>query len=289
MRENCRKRLSVLLALVLLVSLCACGAPAAAEPSSPESGSPSSETEIPSGQPEAEPEPKPEPEPEPGVARDFKPGIPRQDLSVQEVIDRVIDSYYVGSGEVDGPYKGSIPTPGPVIGAPIYWYTTDTGDRESMEALLEHLQTGAGLVPRLKKENWVYSIVYDDNGYICGHVETSLESEVIVAADTFSAEEAELYRRDFRWPELLEAAITEGKFEYPDKLRMRACDFVGFAIGAVLYDGGPEYFVPTNGEALHSVPFEVGKLYPMDELADLLYDHLDELFGYPPVNTGAKG
>lgn len=274
MKGNCRKKLAVLLALVLAVSLCACNASAPAEPSSPESGSPSSQPEASSSQPEPEPEPEPEVE---------------LDRPVEEIVERIMDYYYAGSGEVDGPYKGSIPTPGPTIGAPIYWYTTETGDKESMEALLEHLQTGAHLVPRLKLEDWVYSIVYDDNGYICGHVQTSTVTEQIAAADSFSAEEAEIYRRDFRWPELLETAITEGKLEYPNDARMRACEFVGFATGAVLYDGGSEYFIPTNGEALHAVPFEVGTLYPVRDLADMLYSHLDELFDYPPMNTGAMG
>lgn len=34
------------------------------------------------------------------------------------------------------------------------------------------------------------------------------------------------------------------------------------------------------------VPVEAGKLYPMGELADALYEHLDELFDYPSANTG---
>lgn len=61
MRVNGQKMLTVLLALVLAVSLCACAA-GPAEPLSQESGSRSGQLETSSSQPEPEPEPEPGPQ-----------------------------------------------------------------------------------------------------------------------------------------------------------------------------------------------------------------------------------
>lgn len=58
MGKICRK----LLALVLLVSLCACAANTPAGPSSQENSSPSSRSQAPFSQPEPEPEPEPGPQ-----------------------------------------------------------------------------------------------------------------------------------------------------------------------------------------------------------------------------------
>ena len=58
-----------------------------------------------------------------------------------------------------------------------------------------------------------------------------------------------------------------------------------FATGALLYDDTREYFIPTVGDAMHTVEFEVGTLYPVPELAAMLMDRINELFDYPPVNN----
>lgn len=274
MKENCRKLLAALLVLVLLVSLCACAA-ASSEPSSPESGSPSSRSEVPSGQPEPEPE------------------DPKTPMEI------IMDSYYLGEQPEVQP--GDVALPGPVVGRVAPWYTTDTGDRETLEALLEKLQNGERLSDNLTeetsltmqgaKEPWGEALVYGEDGEVCGHVRVSLISgEIMGMMDYSDANEdffPDFYRNDFRWPELLETAISEGKLD-PDTAKLKACEFASFATGAMLYDDSREYFIPTNREALHSVEFEVGTLYPIDELAEMLYDHLDQLFGYRPVNTSVK-
>ncbi len=100
----------------------------------------------------------------------------------------------------------------------------------------------------------------------------------------FIQESAGLYRQDFRYPELLETAIQEGKID-PATAGLKYCDIVDFATGALLYDDTREYFIPTVGDAMHTVEFEVGTLYPVPELAAMLNDRMDELFDYPPVNN----
>ena len=279
MRENCRKRLSVLLALVLLVSLCACGAPAPAEPSSPESGGSTGQPEISSNQPE--PETRPE--------------------EHKTAVDMIMESYYQDEHpEVKA--NDTVPLPGPVVGRVAPWYYTDTGSRETLEALLEKLRNGERLSDNLTaetsltmnaaREPWGEALVYDEAGEVRGHARVSLVTgEVLAAWDYSDANEdffPDFYRNDFRWPELLETAIAQGQLD-PDTAKLAACDFVSFATGALLYDDSREYFIPTNRTALHRVDFTVGTLYPVPELAQMLQDNIDVLFGYPPMNTGAKG
>lgn len=267
MRKNYRKMFAALLALVLAVSLCACAAKAPSGPSSPEGGSPSSRSEDLSSQPGPELEPKPE----------------EADIAVEDIIDDIMDTYYlVDYPEVDR--DGFIPDD-LRVGRLAHWHTTNSYDIEAMEALLEKLRNGEKLADELQGENYWKAMVYDSDGNLCGSVDVSTIDHKVVAS---GLDGDATFRWDFRWPELLETAVAEGKID-PDTARLRACEFVNFAVGAVLYDDSREYFIPTNGEAMHLVPFEVGTLYPVPELADMLYDHLDELPGYPSMNTGAKG
>lgn len=284
MRRSCRKLLAVLLALVLLASLCACAVTAPAEPSAPEGGGPSRQNEPShSCAPPREPEPEPE-----------EPKTP---------MDIIMDSYYLDKPlEIQSDETDVFALPGPVVGRVAPWYTTDTGGRETMEALLEKLQNGERLVDNLSEETsrtmqgtrepWGEALVYGEDGEVCGHVKVSFVSGEIMGtmdySDAIEEFSPDFYRDDFRWPELLEAAIAEGKLD-PDSAQLRTCEFVSFATGAVLYDDSREYFIPTNRTALHRVDFEVGTLYPMDELVEMLQNNIDVLFGYPPMNTGARG
>lgn len=267
MKENCRKLLSVLLALALLVSLCACSSAAPAKPSSQANSSPSGQSEAPSSQPEPEPESGPE----------------ETDIPVGDVVDDIMDSYYLFyAPTID--YDDMIPSD-LYVGGLVRWYTTDSYDMEAMEALLEKLRNGEKLADDLQEEVCWKAMVYDSDGNLCGSVDVSAIDYKVVSAG-LNGEET--FRWDFRWPELLKTAVAEGKID-PNTARLRACEFVNFATGALLYDDNREYFIPTNREAMHTVPFEVGTLYPVPELADMLYDHLDELPGYQSMNTGAKG
>lgn len=271
MRKNCRKLLAVLLGLALVVSLCACGGQAATEPSSPESDSSSGQSE-----PEAAPE-------EPKTA-----------------VEIIMDSYYQDEHpEIKA--DDAHPLPGPVVGRVAPWYTTDTGDREKLEALLEKLRNGERLSDNLTAETslvmggaeepWGEALVYDEAGEVRGHAQVSLVTgEVLGVWDYSDPNEdffPDFYRNDFRWPQLLETAIAEGKID-PDNAKLTACNFASFATGAVLYDDQREYFIPTNRTALHRVDFEVGIiLYPVPALAEMLQESIDVLFGYPPMSTGA--
>lgn len=268
MRKNCRKMLAALLALVLAVSLCACSGAAPAGPSSQENSSPSSQSETPSSQPESEPEPESSPK---------EAGIPMEDA-----IENIMNSYYLFySPAID--YNDMIPSD-LGVGVLMRWHTTDSGDKEAMGALLEKLKNGEKLADNLQTEDIWKALVYDSEGNLCGSVDVSAVDHKIIAAG-LNGEET--FRWDFRWPELLETAIAEGKID-PGTARLRACEFINFAVGAVLYDDSREYFIPTNGEVMHSVPFEVGVLYPVPELAEMLQDNIDVLSGHSSMNTGAK-
>lgn len=267
MRKSCRKTLAALLALALLVSLCACSSAAPAKPSSQANSSPSGQSEAPSSQPEPEPESGPE----------------ETDIPLEDVVDDIMDSYYLFyAPTID--YDGMIPSD-LYVGGLVRWHTTDSYDMEAMEALLEKLRNGEKLADDLQEENIWKAMVYDSDGNLCGSVDVSAIDYKVVSAG-LNGEET--FRWDFRWPELLETAVTEGKID-PKTARLRDCEFVNFATGALLYDDSREYFIPTNREAMHLVPFEVGTLYPVPELAKTLQDNIDALSGYPSMSTGAKG
>ena len=135
----------------------------------------------------------------------------------------------------------------------------------------------------LKRYTETVLLAYDSDGKIAGHGDTNEDFEM-GSFSAFIEESADLYRQDFRYPELLETAIREGKID-PATAGLKYCDIVDFATGALLYDDTREYFIPTVGDALHTVEFEVGALYPVPELAAMLMDRINELFDYPPVNN----
>lgn len=260
MRNNCRKMIAALLGLVLAVSLCACAAETK-EPSSSESGSPSSQSEAPSNQSEPEPE--------------------ETDIPMEDAIDDIMDGYYLfASPAID--YNGMVPDD-LMVGGLVRWNTTESGDKKSMEALLEKLQNGEKLADNLQTEEYWKAMVYDGDGKLCGSVDVSAVDYKVIAA---GLDGEETFRWDFRWPELLESAIEHGELD-PNTAKLKACEFAGFATGALLYDDSREYFIPTNRQALHAVSFQEGFIYPMDELVGILSEHIDELFGYLRMATGA--
>lgn len=267
MRKNRLRYFAALLALALS-ALCACAPAAPAEQTPPPESSAPGQPETPSSQPEAAPEPESQPEPE-----------PEEPKSPAEVI---LDSYYLA----DAPeLKGAdiIYTPGVTVANTrlIPKYTTGTSGREELQQLLEKLLSGEKLADHLQPEGRYYALAYDAGGKISGHVEVDAGFEIGMFS-YFIEESAPLYRWDFRYPELLEDAIREGKID-PDTAQLKFCNIVDFATGALLYDGEREYFIPTVGDALHTVPFQVGTLYPVPELAETLHSRIDELFGYAPV------
>jgi len=264
MRKRSLKRLALLLALALS-ALCACakapaerGDPSRPEPQSSQSSAPAPE-ESSSGQPEpAEPE------------------EPEEPKSPAEII---MDSYYLD----DHPEVKDTFQTGLTAGRLVPEYTTGTNGKEEMLALLEKLQAGEKLADLLKFDKEYYALVYDSKGILSGHVGINENFEAS-SFSNFTEESAPLYRWDFRSPELLEEAIAEGKID-PDTAQLKFCNFVDFATGALLYDGNQEYFIPTVGEALHTVEFQVDTLYPVPELAEMLQSRIDELFGYAPVQN----
>ncbi len=202
----------------------------------------------------------------------------------RDPVAAIMNSYYLdGAPELKG--TDIIDVPG-VTGDNtrlVPRYTTGTSGREEMQALLEKLLAGEKLGDHLLFDKRYYFLAYDSDGKIAGHGDTNEDFEM-GSFSAFIEESADLYRQDFRYPELLETAIQEGKID-PATAGLKYCDIVYFATGALLYDDTREYFIPTVGDALHTVEFEVGTLYPVPELAAMLNDRMDELFDYPPVNN----
>ncbi len=202
----------------------------------------------------------------------------------RDPVAAIMNSYYLdGAPELKG--TDIIDVPG-VTGDNtrlVPRYTTGTNGREEMQALLEKLLAGEKLGDHLLFDKRYYFLAYDSDGKIAGHGDTNEDFEM-GSFSAFTEESADLYRQDFRYPELLETAIREGKID-PATAGLKYCDIVDFATGALLYDDTREYFIPTVGDAMHTVEFEVGALYPVPELAAMLMDRINELFDYPPVNN----
>jgi len=244
------------LTALLLAGLCAC-APAGQAPS----GDPGS-TPPPASVPAPE-EPSSQPE-------QSQPEAPKSPAEV------MMDSYYLDNApEIKDGYD-MITSRGLTMGRLAPEYTTGTSGREEMLALLEKLQAGEKLADLLQPEGRYYALVYDGDGKIAGDIEVG-EDLKIGAFSEFIEESAPLYRQDFRFPELLEETLATGKID-PDTAKLKFCRFADFTTGALLYDGNQEYFIPTVGDAMHTVEFEVGTLYPIPELAATLQNRVNELF-----------
>lgn len=265
MNQKVRKIFVLLLALAL-AALCAC-APAEKAPAEsaasgqPEPSSSSQPAPVPESPSQSEPEAEPEPEKTPA--------------------DVIMDSYYLDDApEIRDSYHMITPQ-GLHLDRLIPEYTTGASGEEEMRRLLENLLAGEKLSDHLLFDKRYYALAYDNEGKIAGHVELD-EGFEIGSYSYFIEESADLYRWDFRYPELLESAIQEGKID-PSTAQLKFCHIVGFATGALLYDGTREYFIPTVADALHTVEFQVATLYPVPELAETLHSRIDELFGYAPV------
>jgi len=262
MRKSSLKRLAVLAALALS-ALCACapaapaGSDTASQPAPPETSSPS-RREPPSSQSAPAPEESAEPE---------EPKSPAE---------MIMDSYYLEDAPEGKDSYDMITSQGLTVGRLAPMYTTGTSGKEEMLALLEKLQAGEKLAGLLQPEGRYYALVYDGGGKIAGHIEVG-EDFTIGMFSEFIEASAPLYRRDFRFPELLEDAVAEGKID-PASAKLRFCNFADFATGALLCDGEQEYFIPTVGDALHTVEFQVGTLYPVPDLAAMLQSRITELF-----------
>lgn len=260
--KKSRQRLSVVLLALALAALCAC-APAEkapAESAAPGQPEPSSSSQ-PAPAPESPSQPEPEAEPEPS----------------KSPVDAILDSYYLD----DAPeLKGSdiIYVPGVTVDNTrlVPEYTTGTSGRQEMRTLLEKLLAGEKLADHLLFDKRYYALAYDSDGKIAGHVELD-EGFEIGSYSYFIEESADLYRWDFRYPELLESVIQEGKID-PDTAGLKFCNFADFATGALLYDSTREYFIPTVRDAMHTVEFQVATLYPVPELAEMLQSRITELF-----------
>jgi len=263
MRKRSLKRLAVLLALTLS-ALCACAPAVPAESGDPSRPEPQSQSSQSVSVPEESSSGQPEPE---------EPAEPEEPKSPAEII---MDSYYLDDApEVKDSYD-MITAKGLTMGRLAPMYTTGTSGEEEMLALLEKLRAGEKLADLLQPEERYYALVYDGGGKIAGHIEVGKDLKIGAFAE-FIEESAPLYRWDFRFPELLEQTVAEGKID-PAAAQLKFCNFADFATGALLYDGNQEYFIPTVGDALHTVEFQVGTLYPVPELAETLNSRIGELF-----------
>ena len=250
MKKNHGKRSLTLLAL-MLVFLCACPPQEPAAPSTPSA-------------PPQESSSQQEPEKE------------------KTSVDSIMDSYYLD----DHPEVVDTFQTGLTVGRLIPRYSTDSTSKETMLELCKKLQDGEKLEGLLRFEKEYYALVYDSDEALAGSVDVSDGDFAIQGQSDFTAEAGAQLRQDFRTPEVLETAIAVGKID-PATAKLKFCDIPYFATGALLYDDTQEYFIPTLGEAMHSIAFEVGALYPIPELAAMLETHIDELF--PPMGVDGFG
>lgn len=216
---------------------------------------------------------------EPAPTAPFTPAPPQESSSQQEPekektpVEIIMDSYYLD----DHPEVVDTFQTGLTVGRLIPRYSTDSTSKETMLELCKKLQDGEKLEGILQFKKDYYALVYDGNEALAGSVDVSDGDFAIQGQSEFTAEAGAQFRQDFRTPEVLETEIAEGKIDSATA-KLKFCDIPYFATGALLYDDTQEYFIPTSGEAMHSVAFEVGTLYPVPDLATMLETHIDELF-----------
>lgn len=90
-------------------------------------------------------------------------------------------------------------------------------------------------------------------------------------------------RRYFRSHDVVEKLIAEGQLD-ADSTEMVYCVITEFSLGTLLCDGEREYFIPSVESVGSMGLVEIGKIYPVSDLADIMENNLDAIFPHNEVD-----
>ena len=262
----------ILAVLIAMLMLCSCGMQE--EPEIPEI--PEVETPV---IPEAETPTVPEAE-TPVVPEDEEPTEPAKPDEHEPVsggFEAAEESYYYKAtdGEnisVSDPYKFldegySIDT-----GKLIEMFSTSTDSRDDMLSLCDKILAGKTLLSSIISTEQFYTVLKNSAGEEAAYAVLEKEGFTVVELGELGD-----WRRDLvLTPEIKEQ--ISAKMPDASKIKMTYCLIEGFAAGTILSDGKNEYFVET-AESMASIGLiEVGKLYSVKELAEIIKNNIDSIF-----------
>jgi len=244
--------------LIAILMLCSCGMQETPE------------TEPPAV-PEAETPIIPEEEEPPETAE------PNEQKPVSGGFEAMEESYYYKPAEgenisVSDPYKFLEEGYFLDTGKLIEMFTTNTGSRDEMLSLCDKIIAKKSLLNFTVSTEQFYTVLENSAGEEAAYVVLEKEGFTVVEL----GELGEVRRDLVLTPEIKEQ--ISAKIPDISKIKMTYCLIEGFAAGTILSDGQNEYFIETAESMMSIGLIEVGKLYPVTELAEIIKANIDSIF-----------
>lgn len=246
--------------LLLLFTGCAAGT----ESSAPSSSAPSTSSSTQSAPPSSFSVPAPK--------------VPDPPQEGGSPLDKILSTYYRRPDrpvEVPDPEFSSFFGPGARIDEdkliPTFW--TDTEGRDGLTELCRKIKREGHIHDLLREENW-YAIVTDADGAEIGYAMMDKADFTVGEYGTLGDSHE---RRYFRSHDAVEKLIAEGKLD-AGRTTMTYCVIREFSLGTLLCDGEKEYFIPSVESVGSMGLVEVGKIYPVSDIVEIIESNLDAIF-----------
>ena len=246
--------------LIAVLMLCSCGVQE--EPEIPETETPAVLEEETPGVPEEE---------------NTSPAEPDEQKPVSGGFESMEESYYYkpADGEnisVSDPYKLLDEGYSVDTGKLIEMFSTNTDSRNAMRSLCDKILAGIPLADMIASTEQFYTILKNSAGEEAAYAVLEKEGFTVVELGELGE-----VRRDLVLTPEIKEQISE-KMPDVSKIKMTYCLIEGFAAGTILSDGKNEYFIET-AESMTSIGLiEVGKLYSVKELAEIIKAKIDSIF-----------
>ena len=163
----------------------------------------------------------------------------------------------------------------------IEMFSTNTNSKDSMLSLCNKILEGEKLSNLIKSKGQFYTVLENSSG--------KENAYAIVEKDGFSVSEfgefGEFggFRRDLQLNSKVQNQLSQ-KMSSASKIKMTYCVIDCFATGTLVSDGNNEYFIKTVEGIKSSGIIEEGKLYSVTELASIIKNNIDKIYGTNEVD-----
>lgn len=160
----------------------------------------------------------------------------------------------------------------------IEMFSTNTNSKDSMLSLCNKILEGEKLSNLIKSKGQFYTVLENSSG--------KENAYAIVEKDGFSVSEfGEFggFRRDLQLNSKVQNQLSQ-KMSSASKIKMTYCVIDCFATGTLVSDGNNEYFIKTVEGIESSGIIEEGKLYSVTELASIIKNNIDKIYGTNEVD-----
>ena len=162
-------------------------------------------------------------------------------------------------------------------------FCTKTENESTMLELCEKIGNGEMLFDLLNDNAQFYTITTDDEENDTGYA--------IIGTDDLSVLEFgelnEYTRKDFRSVNMLRQVIADNELNVSDA-KMVFCIIDNFSTGTLLCDGSKEYFIPSVEGIESAGILEVGEMYLVSDVFDLIEANIDTIFQESDVDENGN-